>query len=98
MTRTMLATFVLSTSSASSPVRSATAASRPVMPALLMSVSTRPSCASMSAAARAYRHFVRHVDLDEADAERGGGGRAELGSRAPRMTVWPSSVRRRAVS
>ena len=26
-----------------------------------------------------HRHVVRHVDLDEADAERGGGGCAELG-------------------
>jgi hypothetical protein len=49
----MLTTFVSNTSRASSPVSSAAGARVPGIPTLLMSVSMRASCASMSAAARA---------------------------------------------
>ena len=52
VTRTTLITLVSNTSRASSPVSSDAATWAPMIPALLISVSTRPSCASMSAAAR----------------------------------------------
>jgi len=53
VTRTTLIAFVLNTSVASAPVRSPAGIRGPVMPALLMSRSMRPSCASTSAAAAA---------------------------------------------
>ncbi len=47
---------------------------------------------------RGDRRVVGDVELDEAGAERVGGGLAALGSRAPIQTSWPASRRRRVAS
>src|SRR5690606_15640641 len=98
VTRTMLIVFVLNTRVASSPVSSSAAAMVPAMPALLIRTSMWPSCAATSAAAFA---------VDSSSATSMGTKRARSlaaaakpwsRSRAPTSTVWPRSVRRRALS
>ena len=98
MTRTTLITLVSNTSSASSPVSSDAATRAPMIPALLISVSMRPSCASMSAAARLTDpSSVTSMGTKRAP-RRSAAACPRPASRAPMITVWPSSIRRRAVS
>ena len=79
VTRTTLITLVSNTSSASSPVSSDAATRAPMIPALLISVSMRPSCASTSATARRTEPSSVTSIGDEARAEAIGGGLPAVG-------------------